>query len=380
MPGVVTASPVETVELLRARFGKPESERQSPFERVRDALDFRQPDRVPFDFWAVPETIEKLKKYLNVDSEDEILQLLGVDCRIINPDYVGPPIEKLPDGTFYSEWGSHRRSVKNEYSTYDEYASFPLANAQSRAEVETWAKLPKSEYFDWSRLVEKIKSVNSRVRHHIRVDIGGIFETAWGLYGLDRFLMALHDAPEVPCAIMDCYTDLMIENVHRMMAAGDGLVDMVYTYDDVAIQNGLLMSPAMWRKYILPRHQRLNKAIKTYNVKILYHSCGAIYPLIRPLIEEMGIDVLNPLQPRARWMDMPTIKREFGREIGFHGGVDLQKTLPLGTQAEVVAEVENLCKILGKGGGYICTSAHYIQADTPVENILAMYLASRSAD
>lgn len=378
MPGIAIADQSEALELLQARFGSPESDQQSPFERVRDALNLHQPDRVPFDFWAVPETIQKLKAYLNVETEEQILQLLGVDCRIIGPDYVGPATEKLPDGTFYSEWGSHRRSVKNEYSTYDEYASFPLANAQSRAEVETWPKLPKAEYFDWSRLAEKIKATNARVQYHIRVDIGGIFETAWGLYGLDRFLMALHDAPEVPCAIMDCYTDLMIENVHRMMAAGAGLVDMVYTYDDVAIQNGLLMSPAMWRKYILPRHQRLNQAIKKYDLKILYHSCGAIYPLIKPLIEEMGIDVLNPLQPRARWMDMAAIKREFGQKIGFHGGVDLQRTLPLGTQAEVTAEVESLCNTLGQGGGYICTSAHYIQADVPVENIIAMYLAPRT--
>jgi len=242
MPGIVPVDPSEAKELLRDRFGSPESDQQSPFERVRDALDLRQPDRVPFDFWAVPETIQKLKNYLHADTEEQILQMLGIDCRIINSDYVGPAIERLPDGTFYSEWGSHRRSVKNEFSSYDEYASFPLANAHSRAEVETWPKLPKSEYFDWSRLVEKIKGINSRVRYHIRVDIGGIFETAWGLYGLDRFLMALHDEPEVPCAIMDCYTDLMIENVHRMMAASNGLIDMVYTYDDVAIQNGLLMS------------------------------------------------------------------------------------------------------------------------------------------
>jgi uroporphyrinogen decarboxylase len=186
--------------------------------------------------------------------------------------------------------------------------------------------------------------------------------------------------PEVPCAIMDCYTDVMIGNVHNMMAAGVGVMDMVYIYDDVAVQNGLLMSQKLWRKHILPRHQRLNAAIKQYDVKILYHSCGAIYPLIPALIDEMGIDALNPLQPLARWMDMQRIKDEFGGRIAFHGGIDLQHTLPYGTTAAVDAEVRERCRILGKGGGYICTSAHYIQADVPVENILAMYLADRSAE
>ncbi len=175
-------------------------------------------------------------------------------------------------------------------------------------------------------------------------------------------------------------TDLMIGNVRRMMQAGQGYIDWVYTFDDVAIQDRLLMSPRMWREFILPRHQRLNRVIKEYGVKILYHSCGAIYPLIKPLIKEMWIDALNPLQPRAPGMDMSRIKAEFGKRIAFHGGIDLQYTLPNGSQEEVVAEVRERCRVLGKGGGYICASAHYIQADVPVENIIAMYLAPRQAD
>jgi uroporphyrinogen decarboxylase len=161
------------------------------------------------------------------------------------------------------------------------------------------------------------------------------------------------------------------------MRVAKGKIKLVYTYDDVAMQNGLMMSPKMWRKFILPRHQRLNQVIKDHGVKIMYHSCGAIYPLVRALIDEMHIDILNPLQPRAKDMDMARIKSEFGREIAFHGGVDLQHTLPYGTQQDVVDEVRGLCSVLGVGGGYICTSAHYIQADVPVENILALYLASR---
>jgi uroporphyrinogen decarboxylase len=154
---------------------------------------------------------------------------------------------------------------------------------------------------------------------------------------------------------------------------------MVYTYDDVATQNGLLISPRMWRKYILPRHQRLNKAIRAarYPVKIMYHSCGAVAPLVGAFVEEMDIDVLNPLQPRAAGMDMERIKAEFGDRLAFHGGVDIQHTLPKGTPGQVQAEVMERCRILGRGGGYICTSAHYIQADTPLENIVAMYTAPR---
>ena len=109
----------------------------------------------------------------------------------------------------------------------------------------------------------------------------------------------------------------------------------------------------------------------------MYHSCGAIYPLIGALADEMGIDVLSPLQPRAAGMDAALIKREFGDRLSFYGAVDIQQTLPTGTPQEVRAEVQERCRVVGRGGGYICASAHYIQADTPLENILAMYTTPR---
>ena len=115
-------------------------------------------------------------------------------------------------------------------------------------------------------------------------------------------------------------------------------------------------------------------------MKILYHSCGAVYDLIDPIIDEMQIDMLNPLQPRAAKMNMQNIKDQFGEKVAFHGAIDIQHTMPFGTPAEVENEVKERCRILGKGGGYVCTTAHYIQADTPIENILAMYSADRTVD
>ncbi|MCJ7626077.1 MAG: hypothetical protein MUO76_21505 [Anaerolineaceae bacterium] len=373
-------SPAEARTLLEDKFGNPAADAMTPYERVNAAINLRQPDRVPFDFWGVPETIEKLKNYLGAEDTEEMLQLLGVDCRIVIPDYIGPELEKLDDGTFYTEWGSHRRIVSNEFSEYEEYASFPLAACKTAAVVMNWEKWPQTGCWDWGKVPFQIQAWNKDVPYHVRYDVGGIFESAWGLYGLDRFLTDLYDNPEVPCAIMDCFTDRFIDNFRSLMDVAKGQIELVYTYDDVATQNSLLMSPRMWRKFILPRHQRLNKVIKEHEVKIMYHSCGAVYPLIRPWIDEMGIDILNPLQPRAKGMDMKKIKTEFGKEIAFHGGVDLQHTLPYGSQQDVLDEVRHLCSTLGRGGGYICTSAHYIQADVPVENIVALYLAPRHVD
>ena len=368
----------EYIEQLENKYRQPQKDAMTPYMRVHNAIARRQPDRVPFDFWAVPETIEKLQMATGTEDVESLLQLLGVDCRIVQPDYIGPEREIEADGSYYDVFGTHRKRVKNEYSTYEEYASFPLASVESTGEIESFKRWPKPTFWDWNTLPGTIKGINKDTRYHIRYDIGGIFETAWGLYGMDKFLMDLIQRPAFPLTIMDCVTNILIDNFkHAMQHAGD-MIDMVYTYDDVAIQNSLLMSEKMWRNNILPFHQKLNAEIKKFDVKILYHSCGSVVDLIDPFIDDMQIDVLNPLQPRAAKMDMQMIKDDYGARVSFHGGIDIQETLPHASTEEVDDEVRSRCSILGKGGGYICTSAHYIQADTPVENILAMYAADRS--
>jgi uroporphyrinogen decarboxylase len=368
----------EAKEWFTEKFCSPENAPLSPRDRVVQALNNKAPDRVPFDFWGVPETWESLKNFLKIDDNNELMETLGIDCRVVTPDYIGPDMEVLEDGSFYNIWGSVRKIVKNGSSSYEEYAAYPLADFQTPTEVEQWGKWPKSKMWDWDSFITKVGKANKKAPYHIRYDIGGIFESAWGLYGLDKFLMGFYENSKLVCSIMECYTDIFISNFRSLMSKAEHLVDMVYTYDDVATQDGLMISPDMWRQYILPFHQKLNKVIREYDVKLMYHSCGAVRPLIPAFIEELDIDVLNPLQPRAKGMDMAFIKRTYGEKLSFHGGVDLQKTLPFGTVKDVQDEVSSLCHTLGKDGGYICTSAHYIQGDVPVQNILALYGQDRS--
>jgi uroporphyrinogen decarboxylase len=297
---------------------------------------------------------------------------------MVTARYVGTKARELPDGTYVDPWGTHRRRVANEYGAYDEYASHPLADAETVADVQNW-DWTSPEDWDISGVQRQCEELNADVRFHLRYEVGGIFEWSWALRGFERFLLDLVERPAIACAIMDRFTDIYIENARRVIEAAGGLLDMVYTYDDVGMQEGLLLSPRMWRQFILPRHQRLNAAIRSarYPVKIMYHSCGAVFPLIGAFANEMGIDVLNPLQPRAAGMDMQRIKADFGDRVSFHGAIDIQHTLPHGTPAEVQAEVRERCRVLGRHGGYICTSAHYLQADTPLQNIVALYTAPR---
>jgi uroporphyrinogen decarboxylase len=156
------------------------------------------------------------------------------------------------------------------------------------------------------------------------------------------------------------------------------LVDVVVEADDLGGQQSLLLSPKTYRRLIKPRHQRLFGFIKKQApVKVFYHSCGAIRPLIGDLIEA-GIDILNPVQVSAAGMDPRELKREFGRDLVFWGGgVDTQQVLGTGNPQQVRDDVQRNVEALAPGGGFVFAAVHDIQANVPPENIMAMWEAWR---
>ncbi len=357
-------------------FVDPGPGRLSCRERVERALNHQEPDRVPADLWAVPEVKQRLQEHLGVSSWDKVLQKLRIDVRWVAPDYMGP-VQIRPGGVTVDPYGAWRRPQQHGFGSYAEYAGYPLADAQTAADIHTW-DWPRPEFWDVDSIIRQLDELDAQGQYFVCYEVGGIFERAWALRGFERFLIDLIENPEVPCAIMDHLTDLYIANLVNVLRAANGRIQMVYTYDDIAHQHSLLLSKRMWQKYVVPRHQRMNIAIRAFGVHIMYHSCGAVYPVIGELIRDLGIDVLQSLQPRADGMDMTQIKKEFGARLSFHGGVDIQHTMPHGSPQEVQAEVQERCRILGKGGGYILSTAHYIQNDTPIENIMAFYSTPRT--
>ena len=175
-------------------------------------------------------------------------------------------------------------------------------------------------------------------------------------------------------------TGFYLEYFDRILDAGQGEFDLVFTADDLGGQNGLLISRAMWEEFIKPYHVRMNEVIHRHNARIIYHSDGAVSEVVDGLID-MGIDVLQALQFDAAGMDPEDLKSRFGSPDGgrrgsglcFEGGVSVQHTLPHLGPDDVRTEVKHLISTLGRGGGYVLGPSHAIQAGTPVENIMAMY-------
>lgn len=345
-----------------------------PRERVILALNHQATDRIPRDLMAVPEVWDKLLAHFNVSDRETVYQKLDIDMRLVDP-FVVKPKEYLPDGTYYDVTGSHRRLIQNEFCTYSEYASFPLAEMETIDGLAGYSRWPSIDDWDFSTLPDQIGDMNQT--YYVRYRIGSLFEWAWALRGYEQIMLDMVMDPELVHYIMNRLCDLQCEKIRRGMEAAGDKIDMIHTYDDVATQQSLLISKDMWRTFIMPYHQRMNALIRSYGKKIFYHCCGAVYELIGELAQ-LPIDVLNPIQPSAKGMSLPRIKKEFGDILCFHGGIDIQQLLPHGTPEQVAEETKEVCRIMGENGGYILCSAHHIQADTPVENILAMYDAART--
>lgn len=381
----------------------------TPFQRIQTALQHQEPDRVPVDFLVTPEVWNKLIAQLKPEASqigarefveparEALMRHFEIDVRLLSYDmFCAPPpavmkegaqvdwwislarstpnrmwVQYVPDGTWYDIWGVHYRKVDHEFGSYQEFASFPLSEATSIEELAAhpW---PSPDWWDFSAIPNIIQTLDPQHHLYWRFRIGSVFEIAWALRGMQEFLIDLASQPEFPKYIMQRLSEVYLENTKRVLEIAGDHVDMVYFYDDVATQNSLMISKTMWREFVRPHHAALVDLAHAYGKKVMYHCDGAVYPLIPDLIE-LGIDVLNPIQPDAKGMDSARLKSEFGDRLCFHGGVDIIKTLPRGTKAEVIAEVRERVNVLGKEGGYILCSSHHIQPDTPLENVLTMY-------
>lgn len=168
------------------------------------------------------------------------------------------------------------------------------------------------------------------------------------------------------------FTDFYREDYTRAAEISGGRIDLYLLISDLGGQHGPLISLLMFRKFVAPYLKETIDCIHRLGGRVLFHSCGLIRPFIPELIQ-MGVDVLDPIQPVSAEMQPEALKAAFGDRLSFHGGLDMQGLLPQGTPIDVAAETRHYCQVLGQDGGYILAPAHLFQPAVPPENILAMY-------
>jgi len=194
--------------------------------------------------------------------------------------------------------------------------------------------------------------------------------------GVEKALIDMAIHPAFFHALTQRIMDFLAPFVDRMLEAAGNRIDFFRVGDDYGTQKALLIGPRHWRTFIHPALKQLAGIAKGHGASFYLHSCGAVRELIPDLIET-GVDVLDPLQVKATGMIPAELKRAYGEQICFCGGVDEQELLPRGTPEEIRAAVHQLLDTMCDRGGFFLGPTHNFQDDIPTENILAVYRAAK---
>jgi uroporphyrinogen decarboxylase len=367
-------------------------------DRVIAALDHREPDRVPVDFGGLLASIniytyDELLRAVGISSggdevvsrewstvpkpSEELLRRWGVDFRRVwlgGPDNFTPVVDEEAK-TIRDEWGLSWKKV----GKYNEFVNPPLAGA-SLAELVRHRFPDPTDPGRYRGVREKAEKLFRETEYAVVAghSMFGVFELGCWLCGFDDFLARLALDRKFVRAFFDRVLEVQKEVVGRYLDLVGPFVQVVETADDLGQESGPLMSPATYRELIKPYHEAYVQFIraKVPHAKVFMHSCGSVHDLIPDLIDN-GVDILNPIQPRARNMEPWRLKREFGDRLSFHGGIDVVAVLPRLPPQGVRETVRRVMGELARGGGYILAASHNIQDDTPVQNVIAMYEAGR---
>jgi uroporphyrinogen decarboxylase len=380
-------------------------------ERVLAAFAHREADRVPVDIgtsdtFLAREVYEGLADLLGLEPtaadgvwhpgafltpDEAMLEQLGADVRLVGaiakpgprdaaeppPQEQWPKVEELSDGT--TQWIHENGAVYRRPAGVSDAQHYLGAIRGGLTPSEIDRVFPASPPpRDWADPAGTRAAIAERHQAGKAVQCNSIIMpvtgTAGGILDFSSWCLELATQPDLLCRLMDRYLEHAFASAESFYRAIGDEPDVVYGLgDDVASQAAMWMSPVDYRRHVKPRHAAIVRFIKARTkAKIIFHCCGACRPILPDLIE-IGVDALNPTQTSAGNMDPFELKRDFGDDIVFWGGIDVIELLPRRSAEDVAREVKRHIDALAPGGGYILGPSHIIQRHTPPENVLAMY-------
>ena len=345
-------------------------------ERVLTAFAHQEPDRVPVDYLSNPGIDQRLKAHYGLQPGDDegLLQALGVDFRGLWVPYAGPKLHPDLPGRTVDEWGIHRRWVEHDTGGYWDYTDFPLKNA-SLEMVKTFP-LPDSDDFDYSG----VQTYCERFKNYCIVagsaGIGDIINSTGMLRTMQQVMFDLITDDPVFLCYVDRKLKVLVEVMRRVLEAARGGVDVLYMGEDLGTQRGPMISLKLFRRHIRPRLQAFVDLGKAYGIPVMFHSCGSSSWAFEDFIE-MGISVIDTLQPEAKDMDPALLKARYGDRLAFHGCISTGGPVAFGSVEDTVRNVREVLEIMMPGGGYALSPSHQLQDNSPTENVVAMYDAAR---
>ena len=364
----------------------------TPRRRILTAFDHQETDAVPFDIGGTKTTSLNVNAYRNLyrclgwaetplqwgnylsqrtHMAEEMSAFLGGDVRRVHMPHpeVLPKEKQTP--VQLDAWGTEWTQESGGLF----YVTRPaLAEARSIMDLQQFAwPEPQSLFHAPEEVDLYARKLRESTDCAICLDLpDAVVHSSQNIRGYEQWL--LDSALDTPFfeALLDHIVELYCAMVRPVLAAAGDNIDLVMICDDIAVQNGPLISPRAYRKLIKPRHARIVETIKSCSrAKIVFHSCGSVRWALPDLID-VGIDGLNPVQCSAAGMEPAELKRDFGRDVLFWGSIDTQHVLPFGAPDEVREEVRRKIETLHHDGGFVVGSVHIIQGDVPPQNVLAL--------
>ena len=331
-------------------------------ERVLKTFRFEHTDRVPYDLmegFVWPDLMAHFQSKYGLENNTQVWNFLDTDFRWVHMRYVKPPpnLQAPPQ-----DREAYTRAVMNG----------PLENARTTADVDAH-KLPDPALWQPADYA----AARQEWQDHALVFMSGWMPLFWSAclaFGMEAALINMIAEPKLFEAFIQRQHEFNMDILSRGLDAAKGFCDICWMGDDFAGQKAMLMHPDLWRKHIKPYLSEQVRLARDHGMYVLYHSCGAVRPILSDLID-IGVNGLLVFQTSAVGMDAKSIASEFGGKLAFYGGIDVQQLLSYGTVEDVKATVRANVKAFEKYGGYIVTNSHHFVKTIKGENVEAMYQA-----
>ncbi|NOY07273.1 MAG: hypothetical protein GXP33_00315 [Spirochaetes bacterium] len=345
-------------------------------ERVKTAFAHQEPDRVPRNYMANSGIDLKLKKYFKLAADDTegLLEILGIDFREVFVPYTGPGLFAGMPERRTDIWGAQTRWI--EYGNgngYWDYCDFPLKGAAPE-EIHKWP-LPSPDDFDYSQVKIQCRKWKNYFLFYGNPGLADVMNNTGFLFSMEDVLIGLVSGNPELLWYMKQREKIELEVMDRVLETANGAIDMIWIGEDLGTQEGPLINPELYRKYLKPHHKKYADLAKTYGIPVMQHSCGSSSWAFEDLLE-IGITAVDTLQPEAKNMEPQYLKNKYGGRLSFHGCISTAGAVANGTAAETAEDVKKILNIMKPGGGFALSPTHLLQDNSPLLNVLALYEAA----